>query len=346
MSKWVLLYGAEGQLPRRFTGFLQRPYSIGRSVEADVYIDDPAISRIQFTVQPTAQGLRLLSSPESDNIVRHNDRPILRASLRPGDVVVVGAWRFTVEAEAPSRLLDPPHQGEPPEPSSPVPRPLKPPTLPGDPAGPVDVKLAAGPLPPPPRWRRESAPQVGAPVPPSGPRGWPIWLRATVLSAGVGLLGYALTDVVPISGPATSLPLGPTPDLFVEAPPLPCQSPTQCVNMAREFDRTAESLLAQRQPDLRTLYQAARYLHSATVMTPGEPETIAGLRARYRRVQLRFNEALADARLSYELALQRGARPIAIDSLRQQLALFDKDTTHAYKTLLQRSLAQLEEPSR
>lgn len=334
MSKWVLQYGPKGQPAQRFGGFSQRPYSIGRSVEADIYIDDRSISRIQITVQPIAQGLRLLANPESGNVILHNGRAVLRACLRPGDVAQVGTWCFTVEAETPELLLEPP-----PPPPSP-----KAPMLPEDPAGPLDLKLAAGPLPPPPRWRRTAAPESAQPT--TDKRPGPAWVLVSLLAASAGLFAFALSEAAPSTQQAASPLLGPTPDLFTDAPPVSCSLRAQCVNMARDFDRTAERLLAQRSPDLRTLYQAARYLQTASAMTPGEPEAIAGLGARYRRVQLRFNDALEDARLNYELAVKHGQRTVAVDSLRNQIALFDKDKTHPYKTLLQRILAQLEDPSR
>jgi pSer/pThr/pTyr-binding forkhead associated (FHA) protein len=75
---------------------------IGRSLAADVRLDDPTVSRRHALIVRHPQGVRLLDD-RSLNGVFVNDARVESRILRDGDEIIIGRYRLTLVSVAPDR---------------------------------------------------------------------------------------------------------------------------------------------------------------------------------------------------------------------------------------------------
>jgi diguanylate cyclase (GGDEF)-like protein len=84
--------------PNAHGGLIYLPQSrfvIGRESKADLWLDDPSISRVHAVIEPTAEGC-LLTDAGSTNGTYVNDERITSSILQPGDQVRFGNHIFKV----------------------------------------------------------------------------------------------------------------------------------------------------------------------------------------------------------------------------------------------------------
>ena len=84
--------------PNAHSGLIQLPpkrFVVGRESQADLWIDDPSISRVHATIERTAVGCTLTDNG-STNGTYVNDHRITTAVLLPGDMVRFGNHIFKV----------------------------------------------------------------------------------------------------------------------------------------------------------------------------------------------------------------------------------------------------------
>lgn len=80
-------------------------YLVGRSIQCDIRLQDPSVSRIHAAIRMDRDGRIYLADQGSFNGILRNQRPIRRTvELRVGDRVQIGRYVFVVEAN--SRSLD------------------------------------------------------------------------------------------------------------------------------------------------------------------------------------------------------------------------------------------------
>jgi hypothetical protein len=92
-------------------------------------------------------------------------------------------------------------------------------------------------------------------------------------------------------------------DLLAAVKPIACQSPSECLERARDADRIATDLIHSSARDLVTLYKIAKLLHRAQLALGKDVDQIPELKARYGRARAQLQVAFADQAFFYQRAL-------------------------------------------
>ncbi len=277
---------------------------VGRDQSSDIVINDPTISRHQFTIELHPESVHIEMNPASPNVMVRNGRPQMAGVFHSGEVFYVGPYRFELLAVADLPTAHR-HINE-------------------DPAGPIDMsqldeadRLA-------PRWRsvvetanKSSDNRPGEPQPSSEGEAPVQESEAPQVSAGtmfallvfLGFLGGYLTyEFWMPPGPAIK-PLTvqfTEKDLMRAVRPIACQSQEECLERAKDSHRVAQELIQSSARDLVTLYKTAKLLHRAQLALGKDPERIPGLKAQYERAKLDLETAFADHVFFYQRAMAEG----------------------------------------
>lgn len=74
------------------------PMTIGRNPQCDIFLNDMTVSRAHATIEPSAEGY-VVRDHNSFNGLWVNNRFVEEATLRPGDMLQVGAFCLVYEEE-------------------------------------------------------------------------------------------------------------------------------------------------------------------------------------------------------------------------------------------------------
>jgi len=277
---------------------------VGRDHASDIVINDPTVSRHQFTIELHPESVQVEMNPASPNVMVRNGRPQMAGEFHSGEVFYVGPYRFELLAVADLPTAHR-HINE-------------------DPAGPIDMsqleevdRLA-------PRWRSvveasnsaqdkkpgepQSAGDGNGVVPESeAPKISPFTMFALLVFLGF-LGGYLTYEFWMPPGPAIK-PLTvqfTEKDLLRAVRPIACQSKAECLERAKDSHRIAQELIQSSARDLVTLYKTAKLLHRAVVALGKDAELIPGLKAHYERAKFELETSFADHVFFYQRAMAEG----------------------------------------
>ena len=282
---------------------LTRPATrIGRDPSSDILIADPTISRHQLTIERRDETVYVEMNPKSPNVMVRNGCLEMTGELHPGEIFYVGPYRFEIHAstalpEARSRGL---HE---------------------DPAGPIDLKQLEEGERMAPRWRsasvevgkgaaagkdgKEASESPGIQATTDEAPGLSPSARIALMAVLCLLGGYLAYDFMKPPADEEKLPtvsFSGT-DLLAAVKPIACQSPSECLERARDADRIATDLVHSSARDLVTLYKIAKLLHRAQLALGKDADQLPDLKARYTRARAQLQIAFADQAFFYQRAL-------------------------------------------
>lgn len=282
--------------------------ALGRSVESNIHIPDPSISRHQATLRVLDDHVDVEMNPESPNELLKNGRHARRHPLFPGDCASIGPYRFELEATT----------------AEPV---AAPNALPPDPAGPIDLSLAEEQRRIAPRWST-TAVETSARRAPDAPDIKKSALRRLGLPAAAaavaGLCGWIYLREPPGAGDGAPARL-PSVNLLAAVQSPNCGGEEACVKLARDRFEVAEKLRQSGARDLVTLYRAAKLLHQAQLALDGRNELFPELADKYRRAQSDLGTVFTDLQFRAERARVEHDPQRQMAALKSILALCEED---------------------
>lgn len=316
---------AGANLHRRFELLPGDVSRVGRGLESNILIQDPNISRHQLTLFVRDDHVDVELNPQSSNQLIKNDRPMRSLSLLPGEFFNLGPYRFELEVTADMPRVD---LGG----------------LPPDPAGPIDVKLAAEMKRIAPRW---STVQSASPAPAAAPTAPGETLLKRVLLPVAATIVACLVAWEYLGDTPTAVP--PTPslpaaniDLLASVQPPTCHTNQACRNQAHEANALGEKLRESGSKDLITLYRIAKQFHRARLMLAEHDELIPQLRANDRQARTELLTAFTDIKFRFERARAEGDLNRQLAALQAILALCGEDRL-SICTNMERIQKQLQE---
>lgn len=266
--------------------------TVGRDPASDIFIGDPAISRLQMTLHPTGEAIRIEMNPKSPNVLVRNGCARMFDEVHPGEYFHVGPYRFEVTVSA----------------DLPEPRSRR---IAEDPAGPIDLKQLDESERVAPRWRSNEAQSLDValkPVPAEAAEqpGLSPPMRVVLLASLAMLGGYLIYDFTrPPAAPSAEVnakTFGST-DLLAAVKPISCDSQVECLERARDSYRIATELLRGSSRDLGTRYKVARHLYRARGALGKSSGQIPDLNELFARANLELKVTFADVAFLYERAV-------------------------------------------
>lgn len=284
---------------------------IGRAVDSHILIADPNISRHQLTLFVREDRVDLEMNNQSSNQLVKNGKAAQTASLTAGEFFDIGPYRF--ELEAISVLPQATPHG-----------------LPPDPAGEIDIRLAAELNRIAPRWSTLGSAGAGATAGEGGTKTRESPLKKVLFSAAAVALACMLgwEYVAPsASAPGDEMPAAPaTADqLLASIQPPSCHSPDACLNLARESFNIGEKLRTSGARDLVTLYRVAKQYHRASQALGGAEDKLPQLPDRLRQARQDLLTAFVDVQFHLDRARAEGDNNRQLAALQTILALCSED---------------------
>jgi predicted component of type VI protein secretion system len=93
--------------PVRSFVFRSQTVSVGRNPEADIFLDNPGVSREHMKLHPTVRGTWVVEDLGSANGTIVNEQRVLRHELSDNDIVHVGKYSLWITYEEDRRQDDP-----------------------------------------------------------------------------------------------------------------------------------------------------------------------------------------------------------------------------------------------
>lgn len=282
----------------------------GRSQTADIRIDDPEISRKQFSIEllgtSGSVSARVSIQPDSPNGFIMNGRSARDLIVQPGDTFSLGSYRFELRNTESQReaLL----QG-----------------LPNDPAGTVTIDSADA-------ERRRIAPEwqlhggtSGAANQPKSSR-LPLLVGLLIALCGAGILGGYGLGWFDAAVPKELGPLSDTkPDLLKAVPKLECDGLQACLTRAADSVGQARKLQQGGSRDLMTLYRIARHYHRAFTALGDNVHRIPDLADKYDAAKTQLETAFGDLYFRLKRSITNENRRDQLSTVRAMMPLCAED---------------------
>lgn len=294
----------------RHVALQPQPLRIGRAPESDVFINDPAISRHQLSVEPftSPQGVAALfkMNPQSPNQLIKSGRVMTEDLIFPGEICFIGPYRFEVHAES---ALPQANAGP----------------LPADPGGAIDLSLVREAERVAPRWRQETGGTDAAAAPKKRVLRTLLLPLATLMALGT----FAWTLLDPGGSSGTEMEVSrltaSAPDLFAAMPRLECADPDACLHRARDAVQSAQRLREGGGRDLITLYKIAKQLHRANQALGIDADRIPDLPGKFEQARADLNTLFSDIFFRYQQAKRNESESGQLAALKAMRPLCDED---------------------
>lgn len=252
---------------------------VGRSPTADIRIDDPEISRKQFSLERISSRhgvrLRVCIDPDSRNEFQKDGMAQRELFVQPGESFLLGSYRFEFQVEP-----SPAESGE-----------L---LVPNDPAGTVEPASLEEGRRIAPHWQLSG---TQAESTSGGAVARPAVLGALVaalISVGGGAAWALGLFDPPVLEQSSALTATRPPDLLKVIPKLECDGAQACLARAADSVQQARRLQQGGSRDLMTLYRIARHLHRAYTTLGVDANRIPDLAEKYDVAKTDLESAFGD----------------------------------------------------